>query len=74
MVVITETFFIVSLCRLLSKRGLRELFRTQFPKMSDVPNSWYLVVWPFLFLEFDFLVGRESTDSPLSCTLASAVS
>lgn len=47
MVVITETFFIVSLCCLLSKRGLRELFRTQFPKMSDVPNSWYLVVWPF---------------------------
>lgn len=54
MVVITETFFIVSLCCLLSKRGLRELFRTQFPKMSDVPNSWYLVVWPFLFLKFDF--------------------
>lgn len=71
MVVITETFFIVSLCCLLSKR---ELFRTQFPKKSDVPNSWYLVVWPFLFLEFDFLVGRASTDSPLSCTLASAVS
>lgn len=57
MVVITETFFIVSLCCLLSKRGLRELFRTQFPKMSDVPNSWYLVVWPFLFLEFDFFGG-----------------
>lgn len=49
MVVITETFFIVSLCCLLLKRGLRELFRTQFPKMSDVPNSWYLVVWPFCF-------------------------
>lgn len=74
MVVITEKFFIVSLCCLLSKRGLRELFRTQFPKMSDVLNSWYLVFWPFLFLEFDFLVGRASTDSPLSCTLPSAVS